>query len=116
MAVALALGLSMNDKSISWIGCAIDRVVEYCDFESPRRPSVLAELHFKHSWIFCLNAICDQRGMSVVASATTEFNQNEVICCVWSTVQNLLSLLGIFFPHNLLNYYNYILQEYHYNI
>ncbi len=78
MAVALALGLSMYNHSISRIG-AILRAVVNGDLESPRSSSVLSELNFKHSWIFCLNAVCDQRGMFVVASATAEFNQNEVL-------------------------------------
>lgn len=88
----------MHGQSVARVGSAIARAVENGDLESPCHAIVLLEFVPEHSWIFCLNALCNNIGMLVVGSAAAELNQNEVFCRFVSSVEDLLDRL--FLSHN----------------
>ena len=73
-------------------GRRILRVVVYGDLESARRALVLSQLNSELVWVFCLYALCNDRSMLVVASASAELDKYEMACILTAAVQ-LLHLL-----------------------
>ena len=95
VAVALTLGLGVHNE------CAIGstrilRIVIDINFESSRDALVLPQLNFEHAWVFGLDAVCNRRGVAVVASAPAEFDEDKVTRLLASPVQflHLFGLLG----------------------
>lgn len=88
MTVALPLRFLVHHDGLTGIR-RILRVVVDGHLESARRALVLPQLNSELVWVFCLDALCNDRSMLVVASAPAELDKYEVARILTATVQNL---------------------------
>ena len=88
MAVALPLRFLVHHDGLSG-GRRILRVVEDGHLKSARHALILLQLNFELVGVFCLDALCNDRSMLIVASPSAELDKYEMACILTAAVQNL---------------------------
>ena len=79
LGIALTLGLTVDEYAVLSVLGRLRILVEIeCDLKSAGGAVVASELHAELAGVFCFDALCDHRGILVIASATAVVDNNEV--------------------------------------